>query len=131
MKYARVIGKIAVDVRTESPEGCFTPEIAAQFVEVPDEVENGWSLIDGVWSAPPPPAPQIFIEPEKTVSAEQVRKAMTLGERVKWDNGSTPEIITVKLEFSSPRTVPDATELLDFLKSSGAISQASRDKALS
>ena len=59
MKHARIANNTAVDVRTESPEGFFTPEIAAQFVEVPDEVENGWLLESGIWSAPPaPPEPQ-------------------------------------------------------------------------
>ena len=59
MKYARVVADTAVDVRTEAPEGFFTPEVVAEFVEVPDQVENGWLLKDGVWSAPPPaPEPQ-------------------------------------------------------------------------
>lgn len=57
MKHARIVNGTAVDVRTESPEGFFHPDIAAQFVEVPDEVENGWTLNDGVWSAPPAPEP--------------------------------------------------------------------------
>ena len=60
MKYARIVGSTAADVHTESPEGFFTPEIAAEFVEVPDQVENGWLLKDGIWSAPPPaPEPQL------------------------------------------------------------------------
>lgn len=59
MKFARVVADTAVDVRTEAPEGFFTPEVVAEFVEVPDQVENGWLLKDGVWSAPPPaPEPQ-------------------------------------------------------------------------
>lgn len=59
MKHARIVNNTAVDVRTESPEGFFTPEIVAQFVEVPDEVENGWVLENGAWTAPPPaPEPQ-------------------------------------------------------------------------
>ena len=59
MKYARVVADTVVDVRTEAPEGVFTPEVVAEFVEVPDQVENGWLLKDGVWSAPPPaPEPE-------------------------------------------------------------------------
>ena len=59
MKFARIINNTAVDVRTESPEGFFTPEIAAEFVEVPDQVEDGWTVTDDVWSAPPPaPEPE-------------------------------------------------------------------------
>lgn len=52
MKYARIINNTAVDVRTESPEGCYTENIVAEFVEVPDDVQDGWVLADGNWSAP-------------------------------------------------------------------------------
>ena len=65
MKHARIVNNTAVDVRTESPEGFFTPEIVAQFVEVPDEVENGWVLENGTWTAPPPaPEPQPQPQPQ-------------------------------------------------------------------
>lgn len=67
MKYARIVNNSAVDVRTESPEGFFTPDIVAEFVEVPDEVENGWTIENGVWSAPPEPAP---VPPPKPESAK-------------------------------------------------------------
>ena len=53
MKYARNVNNVAVDVRAESPEGFFTPDVVAQFVEVPDNVENGWLWEDGQWAAPP------------------------------------------------------------------------------
>lgn len=59
MKYARIVSNAAVDVRTESPEGCFTPDIAAQFVTVPDQVEDGWTINEGVWSAPAIPEPVV------------------------------------------------------------------------
>jgi len=52
MKYARIQNTYAVDVRLDSPEGCYTPNIVAEFVEVPDEVMGGWILSDGVWAAP-------------------------------------------------------------------------------
>ena len=52
MKYARIVNGIAVDIRTESPEGFFTPNIVAEFVEVPDEVEYNWTLMNGNWYAP-------------------------------------------------------------------------------
>ena len=59
MKYARIVASTAVDVRTETPEGFFTPDVVAQFVEVPDQVQDGWMLKGGVWPAPPPaPEPQ-------------------------------------------------------------------------
>ena len=59
MKFARIVNNTAVDTRTDSPEGCFHPDIAAQFVEVPDQVEDGWTLIEGEWTAPVIPDPVI------------------------------------------------------------------------
>ena len=63
MKHARIVNNTAVDVRTESPEGFFTPEVAAEFVTVPDQVENGWQLVNGEWQAPTPPEPIPTPEP--------------------------------------------------------------------
>ena len=63
MKYARVVADTAVDVRTEAPEGFFTPEVVAEFITVPDQVENGWQLVDGEWQAPTPPEPTTTPEP--------------------------------------------------------------------
>lgn len=62
MKYARIVNNTAVDVRTESPAGCFTPNIAAEFEEVPDQVENCWTLSGNTWSAPVIPEP-VPVEP--------------------------------------------------------------------
>ena len=59
MKYARVINNTAYDVRSESPDGFFTPEIASQFIEVPDEVKD-LSFFDGIkWND--------YIEPEQPI----------------------------------------------------------------
>lgn len=63
MKYARIVNDFAVDVRTEAPEGFFTPEVVAEFVTVPDQVENGWQLVGGEWQAPTPPEPAPTSEP--------------------------------------------------------------------
>jgi len=60
--FARVIDNVAVDVSAD-PENCFHPDIAAQFVSVPDNVQTGWRKgADGKWNAPAPtpePAPQV------------------------------------------------------------------------
>ena len=62
MKYARIINGIAIDVRAVSPDGCFTPEIAAEFVEIPDNVEDHWILTGTEWAAPVIPEP-VVVEP--------------------------------------------------------------------
>lgn len=58
MKKARVVNNMAVDVTSDDPASLFHPAVASEFVEVPDDVENGW-IFDGMnWVAPPPlPAP--------------------------------------------------------------------------
>lgn len=60
--FARIIDNVAVDVSAD-PENSFHPDIAAQFVAVPDTVQAGWIKgSDGKWSAPAPapePAPQV------------------------------------------------------------------------
>lgn len=100
MKYARIVNNTAIDVRTESPEGCYTPNIVAEFVEVPDEVQDGWihDNLSGTWSAPPPPpvpTPQPVVFP--TLSPMQFYMAFSPTERIAIKK-STDEIV---MEFWS------------------------------
>ena len=85
MKFARVVNNTAVDVRDNSPEGCFTPNIVAEFSQVPDNVQDGWCLNDGAWSKPPviPPhvltadeilAMEVEAEAAEAAEAAEVRK---------------------------------------------------------
>lgn len=53
MKYARIVDGTAADICGDINQR-FHPDLASQFVQVPDEVEAGWMLVEGVWSAPPP-----------------------------------------------------------------------------
>ena len=77
--YARITDGVAVEVWTDSglgivPADVFVPALAAQFEPVPVEVQAGWSLIDGLWTAPPPapePVPEI-----QSVTMRQARLAM-------------------------------------------------------
>lgn len=86
MKFARIVAAVAVDVLTEPPEGFFTPEIAAEFIEVPDEVQDGWLLNDGAWLAPATPGPDPKPMPAPTespkVSPVQFKLLFTATERV-------------------------------------------------
>lgn len=105
MKYARIVKSTAVDVRTESPEGCFTPDVVAEFVEVPDQVEDGWTLAGGKWSAPvipepvAPPAP-VVVPPK--VSPVEFKLLFTSAER-----------IAIKAARASDPVLEDAYEILE------------------
>lgn len=69
-KFARIENDVAVEVFVP-PAGvdiaeCFTPEVAAQFVPVPDDVTQTSTVAsDGQWTIAPPPVPQ----PEPTGAA--------------------------------------------------------------
>jgi len=69
MKYARVANNFAVDVRSDSPEGFFVPTLVAEFIEVPDTVENGWSIASGDWAAP-----VVYVPTQEEIDAEAAFK---------------------------------------------------------
>jgi hypothetical protein len=58
MKYAYNNQGLLRDVVMTHPSILFAPEYAAQFVEVPDDAENGW-MWDGETASPPPPPPPV------------------------------------------------------------------------
>ena len=76
-----------------------------------------------------PPQPEIELPPRK-ISLDEIRNALTLAEKIKWDNNKTDEITTVKVEFAQPLLVADAEPWLQLLVDSGSISQASIDAVL-
>ena len=93
---------------------------------IADEVDSIRDQYDDIEEViPPEPTPPI-----PTINDNTVRSHLTFSEKVKWDNNATPSIVTAKIEFSSPRTVEDATEVLNFLVSEGDISRTSADKIL-
>lgn len=55
MKYTTIENNKAVHVLRVDPISVVNESYAATFIECPDEVEAGWVLTDGVWSAPPGP----------------------------------------------------------------------------
>lgn len=77
-----------------------------------------------------PPAPVVPATLPKRISLDEIRNALTLAEKIKWDNNKTDEITTVKIEFAMPLLVADAEQWLQLLVDSGSISQESVDKIL-
>ena len=78
----------------------------------------------------PKPAPEPQPTPPQTWTATGVRNGLTLTEKTRWDNNSTQEIITTKVEFQVPQGITYTTELLAYLVASNSISQTSMDKIL-
>ena len=59
-----------------------------------------------------------------------IRSALTLSERVEWDNDKTDTIKTAKFEFAQPQERPHTVEVLQFLVDSGDVSAASMQRIL-
>ena len=129
MKHAWIENNVVRDIAPGEPSQFYHPDVAKFYdTAIPDDVELGAAMIDGVWVNPaPPPLPP---ESEPMWDVEKVRGGLTLMERVNWDNDATPFIKTAKVEFSRPRNQGDTVNILDLLVQSGDISQASRDAIL-
>jgi len=70
------------------------------------------------------------VNPPKTWTADNIRSGLTLSEKVKWDNNSTPEVITAKLEMATPQLLAETTAVLQMLVTDNVISQASMTSIL-
>lgn len=130
MKYAWIENERIRDIcQGGNPEDCYTAEVAANYnTLVPDEAKNGDGYVDGQWiPAPPPPPPPTA---PRTWTDKDFHAAMTLSEKVKWDNNQSPQIVTAKKEMLTPQEEPYTTEILDMLVGSGDISVATKNKIL-
>jgi hypothetical protein len=129
MKYAWIENNRIRDIAPGNPAEFYHPDVAVFYnTEVPDDAANGDGWIDGVL-VKPEPAPEPAPAP-RTWSQADVRAGLTLSEKVKWDNDSAPEIVTVKAELSTPQEQAATTELLQFLVDTAVIAQASMNKVL-
>ena len=127
MKYAWIENDKVRDIAHSDPAEIYHPDVAKFYdTQVPDEAVNGDGWVNGQLVKPePPPAPT---PPPRQWTADSFRSKMTLAEKTKWDNDTTNEIKTVKLEL--PKERAGATELVDFLVSANVISQATATSIL-
>ena len=127
MKYAWIENDKIRDIAHSNPEEIYHPDVAKFYdTQVPDNAANGDGWVNGQLVKPePPPAPT---PPPRQWTADSFRSKMTLAEKTKWDNDTTNEIKTVKLEL--PKELAGATELVDFLVSANVISQATATSIL-
>jgi len=107
MKKARVVNNIAQDVTGGDVDELFHPNVASQFVDVPDEVENGWEF-DGVdWNAPEVASPPPTTPTIKSIDIPGFLLLFTHQERIKArELRATDEIINdFWLILDDPRTL--------------------------
>lgn len=110
------------------PEKHYHPDVAAFYdTQVPDDAENGDGWVNGKVVKPTIPE-----SPPQPISwkLDDIRNGLTLLERVKWDNATSNEIKTAKIELDGQNFKAKVKEVLDMLVASKDISQASADLIL-
>jgi hypothetical protein len=123
MKYAWIENDKIRDVANSNPAEIYHPDVAAFYTtQVPDDAVNGDGWVNGALVKPVVPEPTP--EPVKWI-ADDIRKGLTLAERVKWDNDKSDEIKTAKVELTGSNFKAKVQEVLDMLVASGDVSQAS------
>ena len=71
MHYVYLTNSVVTDQCQVDPYSIFNAGYAQWFIEAPDEVTFGWSLIDGTWNPPPGPTPE-EIKSQNKQQAEQL-----------------------------------------------------------
>jgi len=111
------IVEILVPTAGFSITDCYHGDILDRCIDTPANAQVGWVLNEeGDWVAPS--------APPRRWSKDDIRASLTLAEKVKWDNDSAPEIVTVKKELETPATEEVLTPLLEFLVSTKVIAQS-------
>jgi hypothetical protein len=111
--YARNVNDIAVDVTTTDPTTIYYPTVAAEFIIVPADVEDGWLYDGSTWSAPPvPPAPIPVPPVPPIVSAVQFMMLFYPQEQAYIQN-STDAIVKVFWTRFSDQRVTEVNLALD------------------
>lgn len=90
MHYVYLTNCVVTDQCQVDPFSVFSAGYAEQFIEAPDEVTFGWSLVNGEWVAPPaPPAPT-----PQDIQAENKQEASQLLTATDW---------TATVDISNPQ----------------------------
>lgn len=130
MKMAWIENDRIRDICQGEPVETYHPDIAKFYnTQVPDDAVNGDGWVNGQVIKPQPLPPSAPVA--RTWTIADIRKGLTLAERVKWDNDKTDNIKTAKIEMSEPQELAHTTEILEFLVSVEDISAESMERILS
>jgi hypothetical protein len=136
MNFARILNNIAQEVIDFNPEGRFHPDVAAQFVSVPDEVNQGAALANGVWT--PYVAPEVVpAEPAiarlPILSPPQFKQCFTIAEEnaiVDAIDAGDRTLKTAMARLDDPRltgvdlNLASVQGLIDYIGSKGILTEA-------
>ena len=78
MKWAWVENDQIRDYCEGDPTLLYHPDVAVFYnTPIADEVDRGWRLVDGEWTAPPQPDPPVYVDPgppvEQPMTADQAQ----------------------------------------------------------
>lgn len=76
MHYVYLTNNVVTDQAQVDPYTVFNAEYASQFIESPDEVTFGWTLVNGNWIAP--------VVPEPDIQAQNKQQATQLLQDTDW-----------------------------------------------
>jgi hypothetical protein len=120
--YARNVNNVAVDVTTTDPATIYYPTVAAEFIIVPADVEDGWLYDRLTWSAPPiPPAPVPVPPVPPVVSAVQFMMLFYPQEQAYIQNSTDPIVKVFWTRFQDIRVtevnlaLDSMSQTLDYL----------------
>jgi hypothetical protein len=133
MKYAWIEDGQVRDVCQGNPAEQYTPQVAAFYnTQVGDSTKAGATLVGGTWTNPAPVRIEMPAAPvlPRLWTVTDIRSAMSLLERVKWDNDESNIIKTAKIETASAQTLEMITPVLQMLVDSGDITQETMNKVL-
>lgn len=88
--YARIVNNRAVDVTTSDPTTLFHPDVASQFVKVPNGTMNNATLSGDVWTNPVVVTPEPVDPVLPTISAMQFYLSFTIAEILAIKGSSDP-----------------------------------------
>jgi len=130
MKYAWIENGKIRDIAPGNPSDWYHPDVAKFYdTSVPDNAAK-----DDFWDGTAATRPVVpsYVDSPKVHQwvSEDIRKSLTLVERVKWDNDTSNEIKTAKIELTGMSYKAKVKAVLDMLVASGDVSQMSADAIL-
>ncbi len=111
--YARIQHGVVADVRQTHPKDYFVEAFAAQFVVIPDHVENGWTFDGSEYTAPPAPYVPTQEELDAIAAEEAARVRISKVPRtVTRRQARQALLLRGKLALVQPAidAIPDATQ---------------------
>ena len=140
MNFARILNNVAVDVSTD-PTNSFHPSLAADFIEVPDDVVVGSKRdAEGVWTPPTPPTPPEPPAPEPAVppivGPIAFKLLFTAQERIAIKTSEDPIVLDFFSIAEDPRTtevnlaLSSTQEALTYLTTVGILAEGRKEQIL-